>query len=435
MKQLITMTKKELSRYEIIQRLIKKDINGTTASLQMGLTVRQVKNIKARVLEKGPDGIIHQSRGKEGNRKMDDNKVKNIENIVKEKYSDFGPTFASEKLFENHKIGVSKEKLRQIMTAIGLWQPKEKRRQKQYRHWRERKEQYGQMEQFDGSYHDWFEGRNGSGKYCALASIDDATGKITGLHFTDSESVKNVYRFWKDYVENTGKPVAIYLDRYSTYKQNQKSVFDDENSLTQFERAMKELDINIIHARSPQGKGRIERLFDTLQDRLVKEFRLAGISTVEQANKFVDEIFLEKFNKQFAVVPQRRGDLHRPLTKYEKQNLDKIFSVRNYRIVNNDFTVKFERAWYQLEKEQPCLVRQKETICIEERISGEMLFCLKDKHLNYRLLPERPKRIAMPIIALAKNKPAWRPPADHPWRKPLILNVPKNQKSQKLLKV
>lgn len=426
------MTKKELARYEVIQRLIAREINGATASLQMGLTVRQVKNIKARVLKQGPSGIIHQSRGKEGNRKMDDDRVINIENIVREKYSDFGPTFASEKLLENHKIKVSKEKLRQIMTSVGLWQPKEKK-QKQYRHWRERREQYGQMEQFDGSYHDWLEGR--SERCCALASIDDATGRITNLHFTDSESVINVYQFWKNYIENLGKPLSIYLDRHSTYKQNQKSVFDDENSLTQFERAMKELDIKIIHAMSPQAKGRIERMFDTLQDRLVKEFRLAGISTIEDANKFVDKIFLEKFNKQFAVIPQRRGDLHRPLSEREKQNLYKIFSVRNYRIVNNDFTVKFEGVWHQLEKEQPVLVRQKETICIEERISGEMFFCLKDKHLNYRPLPERPKRIAMPIVALTKDKPAWRPPANHPWRKPLILNVWKNQKSQKLLKV
>ncbi len=433
MKQLITMTKKELARYEIIQRLIKKEINGTTASLQMGLTVRQVKNIKVRVVKQGPAGIVHQSRGREGNRKMDCGMIKNIENIVKENYHDFGPTFASEKLLENHKIEVSKEKLRQIMTSIGLWRPKEKKKQKQYRHWRERKEHYGQMEQFDGSYHDWFEGRGE--KCCALASIDDATGKITKLHFTDSESVKNVYQFWKGYVKNTGKPVAIYLDRHSTYKQNQRSVFDDESSLTQFERAMKELNINIIHARSPQAKGRIERLFDTLQDRLVKEFRLAGISTVEQANNFVNEIFLENFNKQFAVVPQKRSDLHRPLAKHEKKNLDKIFSTRNYRTVNNDFTVKLNGLWYQLEKEQPVLVRQKETICIEERISGQMFFCLKDKQLNFYALPERPKRIKMPIIALTKTKPAWRPPADHPWRKSLILNVPKNQKSQKLLKV
>lgn len=431
--QLIAMTKKELSRYEVIRRLISREINGTTASLQMGLSVRQSKRMKARVLRFGPAGLIHQSRGKEGNRKMDDGKLKNIENIVKEKYLDFGPTFAAEKLLENHKVKVSVEKLRQIMASIGLWQPKEKKKQKQYRHWRERKEQYGQMEQFDGSYHKWFENR--SGECCALASIDDATGKITNFHFTDSESVINVYQFWKNYVENKGKPISIYLDRHSTYKQNQKSVFDDENSLTQFEKAMKELDIKIIHAMSPQAKGRIERIFNTLQDRLVKELRLAGISTIERGNKFVNETFLKKFNKQFAVVPKKRGDLHRPLSESEKQNLDKIFSVRNYRIAHNDFTVKFKGAWYQLEKEQPCLVRQKETICIEERISGEMFFRLKDKYLNYHLLPVRPKRIKAMIVALVKTKSVWRPPANHPWRTPLMINVPKNQTSQKLLKV
>lgn len=424
MTQLITMTPKELRRYGIIQRLIKKEINGTMASLQIGLTIRQVKNIKARVLEQGPTGIIHQSRGKQGNRKLDQNKLKNIENIIKEKYYDFGPTFASEKLFENHNIRISKETTRKIMITVNLWQPKSKKKQKHYRHWRERKEQYGQLQQFDGCYHKWLEDRGGES--CALASIDDATGKVTGMELTDWEGTINCLSYWKNYVEKNGKPMAIYLDRHSTYKQNQKSVFDDKNCLTQFERVMQELDIEVIHAMSPQGKGRIERLFNTLQDRLVKEFRLAKISTVEYANKFVNEIFIEKFNKKFSVAPQKKGDLHRPLTEYEKNNLDKIFSVKSFRIVNNDFTIRFEGKWYQLEQSQPVLVRQKEKVEIQEHISGKMFICLKDKNLDYRILPERPKKIHIPIIALTKTKPAWRPPADHPWRRPLILNAQKN---------
>lgn len=418
MKQLITMTPKELSRYGIIQRLIKKEINGTTASLQMDLTVRQVKNIKAKVLKQGSSGVIHQSRGKPGNRKLSSRIIEKATTIIKENYHDFGPTFASEKLFEINKIKINKETMRQIMIEIGLWKAKEKKKNKQYRYWRERKEQYGQMEQFDGSYHHWFEDRNE--ECCLLASIDDATSKITNLHFTDSEGVKNVYGFWKKYVEQKGKPLSIYLDRHSTYKQNQKSVFDDEKLLTQFEKAMQELGIKIIHARSPQGKGRIERLFDTLQDRLVKELRLAGISTIEEANIFVNEIFIEKFNKQFAIIPRKRGDLHRPLTKYEKGALDNIFSIKNHRIVNNDFTVKFKGQWYQLEKSQPVLVRQKEKVCMEERISGQLFISLKNKNLDYRILPERPKRIKFPIIALTKTKPSWRPPIDHPWRKSFI---------------
>lgn len=425
MTQLITMTPKELERYGIIQRLIKKEINGTTASIQMSLTVRQVKNIKAKVLNKGPAGIIHQSRGRISNRIIKPDKLQNIEIIVKEKYHDFGPTFASEKLFENHNIEVSAEKLRQIMTNIGLWQPKSKKKQKHYRHWRERKAQYGELLQFDGCYHLWFEDRGE--QCCVLASIDDATGKIPIIDFTSWEGTINCLSYWKSYIKAHGKPIAIYLDRHSTYKQNHKSVFDDENCLTQFERVMSELDIKVIHARCPQGKGRIERLFDTLQDRLVKELRLAGVSNIESANKFTNEIFIEKFNKKFSVLPEKRGDLHRPLSEYEKNNLDKIFSVKNFRAVNNDFTIKFEGKWYQLEKSQPVLVRPKENICIEQQLSGQMFITLKGKNLNYRLLPERPiKIIKMPIVALTRTKPSWKPPVDHPWRKQLILNTQKN---------
>lgn len=418
------MTSKELARYEIIKRLIDKQINGTTASLQARLSVRQVKRLKAKVLEQGAKGIIHKNRGRISNRIIDPDKLQNIKNIVKKKYHDFGPTFAGEKLLENHGIKVSVEKLRQIMTEINLWQPKLKKKQKHYRHWRERKEQYGQLQQFDGCYHEWFEDR--SGESCALASIDDATGKVTGIELTSWEGTINCLSYWKNYAEKNGKPMAIYLDRHSTYKQNQKSVFDDKDCLTQFERVMQELDIEVIHAMSPQGKGRIERLFDTFQDRLVKEFRLAKISTIECANKFVNETFIEKFNKKFSVVPQKKGNLHRPLTEYEKNNLDKIFSVKSFRIVNNDFTIRFKENWYQLEQSQPVLVRQKEKVEIQEHISGQMFICLKDKHLNYRVLPEKPKKINIPIVALTKTKPVWRPPVNHPWRRPLILNAHKN---------
>ena len=423
--QLIVMTPKELARYETIQRLIKKEINGTMASLQMGLSIRQTKNIKAKVLKHGHKGVIHQSRGKSGNRKLDQRKAKKIEEIIREKYHDFGPTFAAEKLFENHQIKINRETTRQIMISANLWQPKSKKKQKQFRRWRERKEHYGQMQQFDGCYHNWFESR-GQG-CCLLASIDDAKGEITGLKFTNWEGVLNCLSFWRDYVKDKGKPASIYLDRHSTYKQNQRSVFDDERTVTQFTRVMEqELGIKIIHARSPQAKGRIEKLFDTLQDRLVKELRLTGISTIDEANEFAKKTFIPKFNAKFSVVPQKKGNLHKPLTRYEKDNLDKIFSVRNYRIVNNDFTIKFKGIWYQLEKDQPTLVRQKETVCIEEQLNGQMFICLRNKNLNYHQLPERPKKIKMRVIALSRKKPVWRPPINHPWRRPLILNSAKS---------
>lgn len=416
-----TMTPKEFSRYETIKRLIKKEINGTEAAKQIGLSVRQTKRIKAEVIKKGLKGVIHKNRGKSSNRKMPEEKIERIERIVKKEYYDFGPTFTSEKLEENHQIKIGKEKLRQLMIGWELWKSKLRKKNKEYRSWRPRKEQYGEMEQFDGSYYDWFENR--ASGCCLLASIDDATGKITELKFVHWEMVMSVFAFWKEYLETHGKPLSIYLDRHSTYKQNQKSVLDDPKCLTQFQRAMKkDLNVEIIHAYSPQAKGRIERLFNTLQDRLVKELRLVNISTPEEANKFVKKAFIPQFNDKFAVLPQKKGDLHKPLTKFERENLDKIFSSQDTRIVNNDFTISFNKQWFQLSQTQPTLILRKDRVQIEERIDGEILISLRNKYLDYEVLPERPKKVRMKVVALTRTKPSWKPPADHPWRRPFILN-------------
>lgn len=419
--QLITMTPRELSRYEIIKRLIRKEINGTEASKQIGLSVRHVKRIKAKILAKGPRGIIHGHRGKPGNRKMTEEKVKEMEGIVKEHYHDFGPTFAAEKLEENHGIRIGKETLRILMIGWELWKPKPRRKNKEYRAWRQRKEQYGEMEQFDGSYHDWFEGKGE--KCCLLGSIDDATSQLTKLEFVHWEGVKEAFSFWQEYLKSRGKPLSIYLDRHSTYKQNQKSVFDDPKALTQFQRAMEtDLGIDIIHAYSPQAKGRAERMFNTLQDRLIKELRLAGISTIKEANKFVKEVFIPKHNAKYAVLPQKKGNLHKPLTKFEKDNLDKIFSVQDTRVVNNDFTIRHKGQWYQLAEQQPTLVLRKDKVLIEERIDGSIFISCRNKYFRYTMLPARPKKVTMKVIGLTRNKSTWKPPVDHPWRKPFILN-------------
>ena len=185
MAQTITMTPKELSRYEVIKRLIGEEINGTEAAKHLSLSVRQVKNLKARVKKFGVKGIIHASRGKPSNRRISEDKIKEMEKIVRKNYPDFGPSFASEKLEEVHCVKISNEKLRGLMIEWELWKPKPRKKNKEYRCWRPRKEQYGEMEQFDGSYHLWFEDRGP--ECCLLASIDDATGKATKLQFAYDE--------------------------------------------------------------------------------------------------------------------------------------------------------------------------------------------------------------------------------------------------------
>ena len=426
MAQTIKMTPKELARYEIIKKLIGKEINGTEAAKQIGLSIRQIKNLKVKVKEDGIKGIIHGNRGRPSNRKIPEKKTKQIEDIIRSKYADFGPTFAAEKLEENHQIKVSGEKLRQLMAGWDLWEIKPRRKNKEYRSWRQRKEQYGEMIQFDGSYEYWFEQR--ADKCCLLAGIDDATGRIVKLKFVSDEGTIPVFSFWQEYILKHKKPLSIYLDRLRTYKENLKSVADDPECRTQFQRAMdKELGIKLIYAYSPQAKGRAERLFKTLQDRLIKELRLANLSTIEQANQFVEKIFIPKHNNRFSVIAQKRGNLHKTLTKLERANLDKIFSVQTERVVSNDFTIRHKSKWYQLLEQQPTLVLRRDRVLIEERVAGKMFISLRNKSLNYIPLPNRPEKVKIKVVALTRTKSFWKPPANHPWRRPFIVNKDKVQ--------
>lgn len=413
--ELIAMSSRELTRHEIIKELVDGKINGTDASLKLELSIRQIERLKKKVRDGGAKGLIHGSRGKSGNRKIDPEIITKAKELLKEKYSDFKPTFAQEKLEEIDKIKIGREKIRQIMINENLWKPRLKKKNGEHRQWRERKENFGEMEQFDGSYEDWFEGR--APICCLLAAIDDAEGKITKAKFAKNEGVVCVFDFWKSYAETIGKPLAIYLDRFSTYKQNMKSIADDPKALTQFERAMEtDLDVKIIHAYSPQAKGRIERLFGTLQDRLIKEMRLKNICSIEEANKFLEEEFIPDFNKRFSVEAKGKNNLHKKLNDFEKENLDKIFSIQNSRVVCNDFTVRHQGKYFQLLKDQQTLVLRKDRVLISETIEEKIFISLRGKNLNYKVLPERPKKETGKdkITALAR---VWKKPAeDHPWR-------------------
>lgn len=432
MTNLISLTMKELSRYEVLRKLIRKELNGSEAAAQLSLSTRQVRNLKARLQRYGPHGLIHGNRGKQGNRRIPQETIAAAQQYLKTHYADFKPTFACEKLRERHGIILSHEKVRELMTGAGLWKPKSRRTNGQYRSWRPRREVYGEMQQFDGSYERWFEDRAPS--CCLIAAIDDATGKITGARFVSDEGVLPVFGFWKDYLLVRGKPTSIYLDKYSTYKVNAKTLLDDPAALTQFERAMKELGIAVIHAHSPQAKGRIERLFGTLQDRLVKELRLAGIAAIAEANQFLTDVFIPRFNVQFGVAAQQRRNLHRKLTAPEKTHLDAVLSIREARQVQNDFTVQYGGTWFQLAETQPTLVCRKDRVQIEKRIGGSVHVSLRGKYLVYAALLARPEKIRMKqITALSRNRTPWKPPPDHPWRK--AFTVMKNTNQQEIVTV
>lgn len=415
------LTPKQQYKFEVITKVINREIKPGLAALMLGMSTRQIRRLRIAVQDGGPVAVIHGLRGKQGNHHIDKNLKEKTLRIVKEKYSDFKPTFASETLADRNYIKVNPQTLRRWMTEYGLWKTQEQKKT-QYRSWRPRKEYFGEMEQFDGSYHYWFENRHLNKQcrpieVCLLASIDDATGIITRAEFAENEGVLAVFNFWKEYVLGIGKPLTIYLDKFSTYKINHKSAVDNHEFMTQFQRTMLDLGINLISAHSPQAKGRVEKLFGTLQDRLVKEMRLARINSPDEGNKFLEEIFLPKFNKRFAVISTKEGNVHKALSETDKENLNRIFSIQSKRRVNNDFTIQFKNNWYQLTELQPTTVRAKDKVLAEEWLDGTLHFSLREKYLNYIVLPERPKKIKQLPLILTTHKLNWKPPKDHPWRK------------------
>ena len=411
----ITMSLPEVKKYDIIKKVLNQELNGSQAAGLLNLTTRHIRRLKKKVDQNGIKSLIHGSRGKPGNRRLPDEERKRIAGLIKQKYPDFGPTLATEKLIELDKINCSRGAVRSIMIAEEIWQPKRKKRET-HREWRQRKACKGELVQYDGSYEHWFEGRGG--EICLLASIDDADSEVQA-RFDEHEGVEPTFNFWRDYIERFGKPDSIYVDKFSTYSMNHKLAKENPDTLTQFERAMRELNTGIIHAHSPQAKGRVEKLFRTLQDRLIKELRLNNISTIKEANEFLEKVFLPKFNAKFMVEPRSKANLHKKLNEQEKKKLDSIFSRQYKKVVMNDFTISHKKNCYQLEKIQPATICKQDIITVEERMDQSIHFRLRGKYLNYKLLPEKPKKING-----GKNNLQWvisgttahLPPANHPWR-------------------
>ena len=409
----ITLTPLERERYDIVRSCIDRDITNAEAAARLNLTVRQTQRLKRSVEERGEQGILHGSRGRASNRATHPETASAVIAFMhEEKHRDFGPTFAWEQLMKQGVV-MGLETLRSLMIKEKLWKPKARRGPAIHREWRPRMSMRGELVQFDGSYHDWFETEE---ETCLLATADDATSEASAV-FEDNEGVWAVFRFWWRYILANGLPVAIYLDKFSTYKVNHKNAVDNAQMLTQFERAMAELGVRVICANSPEAKGRIERLFGTLQDRLVKEMRLRDIKNRDDANRYLAEEYLRGHNKRFSVTPRQEGDAHRSLTDELRKKLPSIFSIQSKRRVNNDFTIQFKSRWFQLTATQNTTVYKGDTVTIEERLDGSLHIRLNNTYLAYTELPERPKRVPMLVTALTSEKPRWKPPADHPWKK------------------
>lgn len=407
-KDIFTMSRKELQRLEIVKRVQKEELKQVEAAEYLKLSPRHMNRIVIRVRAEGERGVIHRLRGKESNRKISGVIRDKVLRLYEKKYEGFGPLLASEKLKELDKIEVSDETLRKWLLATGQWQKGRKNRK--HRSWRERKSRLGEMVQMDGSHHDWLEGR---GPWMVLMGyIDDATGKVYGRFYKYEGTIPAMDSF-KRYVQKYGLPLKVYLDKHTTYKSWAKPTIEDElegkKSLSQFGRAMEELGVELIYANSPQAKGRVERLFGTLQDRLVKEMRLKGICTLEGANAFLKE-YLPVFNKRFNVLAREKGDMHRKVPKGIR--LESILCIKEERVVKNDYTVSYEAKVYQILTHV-----NRKRISIEEHLDNTIWLYEGNQRLKYKEIPYRMKRCCQKKERVSERVgKQWIPPKDHPWR-------------------
>jgi hypothetical protein len=332
----VSMSKQEFVRLEVLLGVQSGRLRVADACALIGLRRRQVFRLLRGVKQYGAVHLLSRHRGKPSNHRLPAEVRTLALSLVRDRYPDFGPTLAAEKLARQHGCSISRETLRGWMIADGLWIDRRHRLPSPHQP-RRRRDCLGELVQIDGSEHAWFEAR---GEMCTLlAFVDDATSRLMVLRFVASESAFDYFRATRDYLQRHGKPIAFYSDKHSIFRVNSKDAMGGEG-VTQFGRALSELNIDIICANSPQAKGRVERAFSTLQDRLVKELRLAGISTVAAANAWLPG-FITDYNSHFGRDPANTKDLHRPLSAGE--DLDEILAWREERTVTHNLTLHYDR--------------------------------------------------------------------------------------------
>ena len=420
MKELLTMTNRELDRLQVIRQILEHRLSWNQGAKLLGLCRAQIGTLCSRVRREGARGLIHRLRGKPSNHRLDPKILERAIAILRDPlYVGFGPTFANEKLFgKPHHLALSTPVLRQGMIQAGLW--KTRRKGSRHRAWRARRDCVGMLIQLDGSDHDWFEGR---GPRCVLiVYIDDATSRVLYAEFVDVEDTLTLLRTTRSYLRRHGRPIAFYVDKDSIYTVNRQATIDEElqdlHPITQYTRAMKELDIQVICADTPQAKGRVERGFDTHQDRLVKELRLAGISTKEAANRFLRDVYLPAHNERFAIAPASDVDAHRPLRTLTN-HLDEILSIQVERQLANDFTLRFQNRFFQVLPHKPLRLRPQNKVLFEFRLDGSTHLRFKGIYLPFKTIPKPPAktRVLTRLLAeLQPDKTPHRPRCTHPWR-------------------
>jgi hypothetical protein len=391
MEGILTMSQKEVARLKIIDQIQTKLLTVSEGAELMSISTRQTYRVLKKIKNEGNRGIIHKLRGRKSNRGYPERLKQQVIEIYRAHYNDYGPTLFSEQLVSSHNISVDHETIRKWLRQSAI--TTSMRSKRPHRKKRERRSCFGAMLQFDGSHHDWFEGRGA--ECCLINCVDDATGKVY-LKFAVSENTQDVLLTLWEYVNKYGIPESIYTDKFSVYKA--------EGKLTDFGRAMKELNITTIYANSAQAKGRVERVNRTLQDRLVKALRREGISNIAEANKYVQKKFMREYNSRFAVnlaVP----DAHRITLGYDLKN---IFCYKASRQVRNDYTINLAGGYIQLLKGSSTLPRPKQNVTICKWLNGEMHIYFNEQEIRFKHLENKPDKKGYKLRTV---------PKDHPWRR------------------
>jgi hypothetical protein len=391
----ITMSRTEIDRMSVLQDLAAGRLKVTEAATLMGLGGRQVFRLAKAYAERGPGALVSRKRGRPSNRCYPSALRAAAIGIIRERYSDFGPTLAAEKLAELHGIHLARETVRQWMIAAGLWKDR-RTRLKAVHQPRYRRDCLGELIQIDGSEHWWFEGR---GPQCTLlVYIDDATSRLMHLQFVESESTFDYFAATRAYLERYGKPVAFYSDKHGVFRVNRKDAIGGDG-MTQFGRALHALNIDIICANSSQAKGRVERANGTLQDRLVKEMRLSGIDTIAAGNAFLPA-FMEKYNARFAKAPFDDRDVHRAMV-VGHDDLDDAFAWKEERTVSVNLTLQYDQVLFILEPTGIARSLARKRVTVVDYPDGRLAIRYNGVNLPYRTFDKRPQ---VNQAAIVENK-------------------------------
>jgi len=397
------MSEKERIRLQVLARVKRGELTVVSATEVMGLSLRQARRVWKRFDSSGDAGLVHGLRGRSSNRRLSEEVRERIVKIHQEKYPDFGPTLACEKLAADHDLVVSPNTLASLLKARGLWE--RRRRRGKHRKRRERRSCFGSMIQMDGSHHDWFEGR--ADKCVLMVMIDDATSH-TYARFYPAETTEAALDVFERWVKQHGIPRSLYVDRHAIYRDQTY-----QEKPTQFGRAMKELGVELICAHSPQAKGRVERRNAVFQDRLVKEMRLRRINSIDQANLLLEKTFLDDLNSRYAVKAKKQQDLHRGVD--EKMKLEEVLCVCEARVVGEDWCVRWKNRWLQIDKRHEGLQLAGKRVRVKQKRDGELIVEHKNERLTTNELSQQPTRppARKPII----NNRQWKPGPSHPWSK------------------